>query len=161
MRFRKEPRHTFEDTSRKRSAVLRRQGRERERLPLLAELVAEQQPDVETVMVERAAHRSVWTSERRKKLALNWWDARERLYKYPSGISAALLRYWNNSKWFPGVGIQLSGMMDIFDRGGLIYKDGEITYPLPSFHRHIYPLPDPSDEPARPKTMMLPFGRKQ
>jgi hypothetical protein len=55
MRFRRWPRPTsFEDTTRKRAALTRKQRLEREALPLFSDQIALKQTAVDTVMHERA-----------------------------------------------------------------------------------------------------------
>ena len=55
MRFKRWPRVTpYEDTPRKRAAFLRSQRAQRDKLPLLAELIREGQHDVDTEMARRA-----------------------------------------------------------------------------------------------------------
>jgi len=44
MRFTRGPRHSFTDTARKRALVLVRQRKDREKLPLFGQLIAEEQP---------------------------------------------------------------------------------------------------------------------
>ena len=53
MRFDRYGRQPFRDTPRKRSAVLRKQRREREALPLFADLVASEQKPVDVIVDER------------------------------------------------------------------------------------------------------------
>lgn len=56
MRFRRWPRvSAYEDTPRKRAALLHSQQEQRDKLPLLRDLIAEQQPSAEAEMARRAA----------------------------------------------------------------------------------------------------------
>lgn len=55
MRFTRRPRCEYAVTDRKRAAAVRWQRRQRDSLPLLAPLIAEAQPGIDTVMAERVA----------------------------------------------------------------------------------------------------------
>lgn len=56
MRFSRGPRYVFTDTQRKRAAVLVRQRKDRDKLPLFSSLIGEQQPSVDDVMEQRQQH---------------------------------------------------------------------------------------------------------
>lgn len=68
----------FNDSSRKRAACSRSQRRHREAFPLLAPLIAEQQPAIDDVMAQRAVR---WLEDQkayRARRAAGWRAARAR-----------------------------------------------------------------------------------
>lgn len=109
--YRVEP---FNDTGRKRAACARAQRREREAFPLLAPLIAEQQPSIEAIMAERASRWIVDQQDYRARRAAHWRQARARLGHYPPDIRAKLLAYWQGCKW-PGDPNYLMSMLHMFD----------------------------------------------
>ncbi|WP_298938336.1 hypothetical protein [uncultured Ruegeria sp.] len=95
MRFKHWPRHEFNDTSRKRSALRRKQRLEREALPLFAEQICEEQPSEDQVMQDRAQQ---WVSQEvksRSERAANWRNARRTLDGMPLRTRYILRRAWN------------------------------------------------------------------
>ncbi|TIQ93943.1 MAG: hypothetical protein E5X36_28125 [Mesorhizobium sp.] len=76
----------FEDTRRKRLALARKQRLEREKLPLFSEMIAEEQPDADTVMAQRAEQAVIWEQNTRGRRAANWRRARSRLFAYGDNI---------------------------------------------------------------------------
>lgn len=117
MRFaRAERSGPFEDTRRKRLALARKQRLEREKLPLLAELIAERQPDADTVMVQRATEWARWQQEVRDRRAAEWRRARGRLAAYGPNVRAALRRLWNQAP-YPATSGYLLSMLHSFDTG--------------------------------------------
>lgn len=102
MRFNRMPRYgPFEDTRRKRAALARKQRLEREKFPLFAEQIAEQQPDADTVMAQRAVMAERQEQENRRKRAANWRRARAKLYSYGDNIRPILRRLWKECP-YPG-----------------------------------------------------------
>ena len=85
MRFKRWPRvEAFQETSRTRAAVALSQRRQRDRLPLLAELIAAEQPSIEAVIEERHQAWPKWHQEKRDDRASKWREARRQLAAYPS-----------------------------------------------------------------------------
>lgn len=95
MRFRRWPRPTqFEDTPRKRAALLRKQRLEREALPLFAGQIANHQPEVDDVMHDRAADWLNAQRARRQERAAHWRDVRERLFAIDESLRMTVRRLW-------------------------------------------------------------------
>lgn len=119
MRFRRYGRFAFQDTPRRRAAVLRKQAAERAALPLFAEQIAAEQPAVDAVMADRHAR---WdareTAERQRRAAL-WCKGRARMHQYPAVVRARLLDYWNRHRWLPGDPVYFLDMMHMHDTGQL------------------------------------------
>ena len=85
MRFKRWPRvEAFQETSRTRAAVALSQRRQRDRLPLLADLIATEQPSIEAVIEERHQAWPKWHQEKRDDRASKWREARRQLAAYPS-----------------------------------------------------------------------------
>lgn len=76
MRFTRRPRCEYAVTDRKRAAAVRLQRRQREKLPLLAPLIAEAQPGIDEVMATRVAHWVEWEQRDRDRRAAKWREAR-------------------------------------------------------------------------------------
>lgn len=118
MRFHRFFTYAFEDTPRKRAAVLRKQRAEREALPLFADQIAEAQEGVDSVMAARAA---LWTVEQRaarERRARQWRRARGRLASYPQPIRGELRAYWQRCRW-PADPAYLLCMLRMHDHGRL------------------------------------------
>jgi hypothetical protein len=100
MRFRRWPRPTpFEDTTRKRAALLRKQRLEREALPLLADQIADQQPNVDDVMHYRAID---WMNAKhncRKERAARWREARQRLFVLDDALRMTVRELWRTCSY--------------------------------------------------------------
>lgn len=95
MRFKRWPRvSAYEDTARKRAAFHRSQRQQRERLPLLADLIAEQQPSVEAEMARRAVWWPEQQQEDRDRRARAWRRARARLAAYGGNLRPILRQLW-------------------------------------------------------------------
>lgn len=126
MRFARASRVTaYEPTSRKRSAVVRRQRLERERLPLFAAEIAEGQTDPDQVLADRAVSWVERQRERRAQLARDWWRARAELRALPLDEKAAFIRYWNRSKCPANAGYMLS-YLNMFRDGRIVMHAGEM-----------------------------------
>jgi len=95
MRFRRWPRVTaYEDTPRKRTALARSQRLKREKLPLFADLIAEQQPSADDEMARRA---DIWPRSQRTerdRRARAWRHARQHLSAYADNLRAVILALW-------------------------------------------------------------------
>lgn len=119
MRFVRQRRYgPFEDTRRKRLALARKQRLERERLPLFSEMIAEQQPDADTVMADRAEKWVLWEQENRNRRAANWRRARARLFSYGDNVRQVLRDLWSKAP-YPGTPEYLLDMLHSFDVGRL------------------------------------------
>ncbi|GEM_PF-4959917 len=100
MKFFKTGRHgPFQDTSRKRAALARKQRLEREKFPLFSAEIAEQQKDADTVMQERAVKWDIWQQDHRNKKAALWRKARARLFAYGDNVRPRLTELWNSSPY--------------------------------------------------------------
>ncbi|MHC8495357.1 hypothetical protein ACTU44_21920 (plasmid) [Thalassospira sp. SM2505] len=119
MRFDRNVRFTFDVTDRKRAAAKRRQIREQQALPLLAELVREQQPSIDEEMENRARRWNITSQSHRDFEAKVWRQARARLFRLPADERKKLREYWNNHQWFPGKAVQFAGFMNLYERGQL------------------------------------------
>ncbi len=126
MRFQKTHRHEYTDSNRKRAAVVRRQKREQDALPLFAEQIASEQPSVDAVMVARIASAATSQQKHRNWLARKWREQRQRLNRIPEPDRSAVLDHWNGHKWFPGHPISLAGFLDLYERGGLAFQQKDI-----------------------------------
>jgi hypothetical protein len=97
MRFRKWPRPTaYEETSRKRAAFATKQRREREAMPLFADMIAATQHSVDEEMARRAA----WWPDQQQRLrderAAVWRQARTRLFAFPEALRRSIRRAWRD-----------------------------------------------------------------
>jgi hypothetical protein len=102
MRFRRWPRPTpFEDTTRKRAALARKQRLAREALPLFSIQIAIQQPAVDDVMHERAIDWMDAQRDRRKERAARWRDARHHLFALDGALRATVRTLWRSCPYPP------------------------------------------------------------
>lgn len=95
MRFRKWPKPTaYEETSRKRAAFLAKQRRERDALPLFADVIAAGQHSVD----EEMARRAEWWPEQQQRMrderAAVWRQARASLFEFPTDTRRTIRRIW-------------------------------------------------------------------
>lgn len=95
MRFRKWPKPTaYEETSRKRAAFLAKQRRERDALPLFADVIASGQHSVD----EEMARRAEWWPEQQQRMrderAAVWRQARASLFEFPADTRRTIRRIW-------------------------------------------------------------------
>lgn len=118
MRFRRQEHYEFTDTARKRAAVVRKQARECEALPLFAEQIAATQPAVENVMRDRAEAFARWEGNQRTQRASDWRRARRVLGEYQGAERAALVAYWNACRW-PADPVYLLCMLNMYATGRL------------------------------------------
>lgn len=113
-------------TGRKRAAAVRLQRRQRDKLPLLAPLIAEAQPGIDEVMATRVAHWTEWEQQDRDRRAAKWRGARAVLDRHEPATRRALLVYWNDHKWLPGDPCYLLDLLHGFGKGRLLIEDGRI-----------------------------------
>jgi hypothetical protein len=114
-------------TDRKRAAVTRKHRREQEAMPLLAELIVEQQPDADSVMVERRQRWVAFEQRWRDTRATDWRRARAALALLPADTKAAMLRYWNEHRWLPGDPSYLADAIHRLHTGKLLLVDGQVV----------------------------------
>ena len=126
VRFKRRPRTPYTVTDRKRAAARRLQQRQREALPLLAALVAEQQPCIDQLMEDRVRAWGVSEQSARDWQAQRWREARRILESYEPETRCALLTYWNGHRWLPADASYLLDMLGGFKRGRLVMVDGAI-----------------------------------
>ncbi|MBU1384793.1 hypothetical protein [Brevundimonas sp. SPF441] len=88
-------------TPRQLSAYERSCRAKREKLPLLAPLIAEAQLPAEEEMARRQAGDIVWEQSARDAHAAKWREVRTRLFALPDHARAAVLARYNSSRWFP------------------------------------------------------------
>lgn len=117
MRFKRwPPRTEFEDTPRKRAALLRNQRKQRSKFPLLAEIIADEQPDADTVM-NRRSHQWRHDDDRtRQRRADAWRRARARLFAYDPLRRHEILTLWRTSP-YPADPSYLLDFLDALDKG--------------------------------------------
>lgn len=126
MRFAPHPRPTeYEATPRKRSAVLIRQRKDRDKLPLFGELIRETQPDPDQVLRDRAASILANQIDKRQRAADAWRRGRAAMRALPEPERGAFLRYWNRLK-SPANGTYLLTYLNMLATGRLIMDEGEI-----------------------------------
>ena len=126
MRFTRRPRCPYAVTGRKRAAAVRLQRRQRDKLPLLAPLIAEAQPGIDEVMATRVAQWTEWEQKDRDRRAAKWHGARAALDRHEPATRRALLDYWNGHKWLPGDPWYLLDLLHGFGKGRLLIEDGRI-----------------------------------
>jgi len=117
MRFKRWPRvEAYQETSRTRAAVALSQRRQRERLPLLADLIAAEQPSIEAVIEERHQSWPKWQQETRDYRAARWREARRELQAYSLITRHAIRRLWNDAP-YPADPNYLSDFLLQIERG--------------------------------------------
>lgn len=99
MRFIKSTRHPFNDTSRKRAALARKQKAEREALPLFANQIAASQKSPNDVMQARAAAWAVSEHQARMRRAANWRQARREIDAMPPRMRRKVPAAWNGAPY--------------------------------------------------------------
>jgi hypothetical protein len=120
MRFKRQPRHEYEDTRRKRLAALRWQQRERDSFPLLAAEIGRRQPDIDTIMSERIDRWAETQQANRNRKAAQWREGRKALDQMEPDTRAAILAYWNEHKWLPGDPSYFLDMLHSIKAGRLV-----------------------------------------
>lgn len=117
MRFRRWPRvSAYEDTSRKRAALARAQQAQRDKLPLLAPLIAERQPSADAEIARRAAWWPRVQQRDRDRRAHDWRRARARLARYGDNLRPLLIQLWNGCP-YPADPVYLLDMLHSIDTG--------------------------------------------
>ena len=91
----------YEDTGRKRLGVLRHQQRQRDALPLFADLIAASQPSVDTVMIERAEQAAKFAQQLRNNRAAYWRKVRAVFYAMPPVERAKIRQLFELGKFAP------------------------------------------------------------
>ena len=127
MRFTKRQRHPFTDTPRKRAAVLVRQRKDRDRLPLFAEEIAATQKSVEEVMTARNGHWIRREIETRQAEAAKWREVRARIFALPDHERRLFLTYWNTHRWYPGNAGYLATVLYCYEVGRLVEHEGKLV----------------------------------
>jgi hypothetical protein len=117
MRFKRWPRiSAYEDTSRKRAALSRSQRLAREKLPLLADIIAETQPDAD----EEMARRAVWwpraQQRDRDRRAANWREARTRIAAFDPPVRSRIFALWRDCPYPADPGYLMDLLTDV-ERG--------------------------------------------
>lgn len=118
MRFTRFGQYEFQDTNRKRAAVLRRNRLECERHPLFADEIAATQDTPDQAMDSR---REIWTrrqAESRLVRARHWREARAQLRVYDADDRLGLLAYWQRCSW-PADPEYLVSMLQMYEVGRL------------------------------------------
>lgn len=117
MRFKRWPRvEAYMETARTRAAVALSQRRQREKLPLLADLIAAEQPSIDAVIGERHRNWPKWQQQKRDQRAELWREARRRLTAYPLITRHAIRRLWDVAP-YPGDPSYLSDFLLQIERG--------------------------------------------
>jgi hypothetical protein len=117
MRFRRWPRVTaFEATPLKRAGLARSQRRQRDKLPLLADLIAETQPSADDEMARRAEHWPKLQQKERDERAKQWRRARQRLFKYEQPLCATIQAIWRGCP-YPADPVYLLDLLHQIDMG--------------------------------------------
>ena len=117
MRFRRWPRvSAYEDTYRKRAALARAQQAQRNNLPLLAPLIAEQQPSADAEMARRSAWWPRVQQRHRDRRAHDWRRARTWLAGYGDNLRPVLIQLWSGCP-YPADPVYLLDMLHSIDTG--------------------------------------------
>lgn len=117
MRFRRWPRVTaFEATPLKRAGLARSQRRQRDKLPLLAELIAETQPSADEEMARRAEYWPKLQQKERDDRAKQWRRARRRLLEYEQRLRASIRSIWQGCP-YPADPVYLLDLLHQIDMG--------------------------------------------
>lgn len=100
MRHRRWPRvSAYQDTPRKRAALARSQQHQHDRLPLLAPLIAEAQPDPEIEMARRGATWPEQQQHDRDRRAHDWRCARAKLAAHAQATRRVIAKLWRESPY--------------------------------------------------------------
>ncbi len=95
------PLPAYEDTRRKRLGVLRSQQRQRDALPLFADMIAATQPCVDAVMTERAEQAAKFAQQLRDNQAASWRKVRTIFYTLAPADRAKIKRLFELGKFVP------------------------------------------------------------
>lgn len=115
----------YEPTNRKIAAGAKRLRLDREKLPLFADLIAEQQPSLDELMERRAFAFVQNQIDTRARKAASWREARARYFQLPQPLRAHFLKWWNQSS-YPGDGGYFATALTQLERGDLIMHRGEL-----------------------------------
>jgi len=119
MRFRRWPRVTvFEATPLKRAGLERFQCRQRDKLPLLADLIAETQPSADEEMARRAEYWPKLQQKERDDLAKLWRRARKRLFEYHLPLRNTIRSIWQGCP-YPADPVYLLDLLHQADMGNM------------------------------------------
>lgn len=113
MRFTRYERHNPIDfNARRLAAFARKQARERERYPLLADHVADEQHSVEEEITRRTARAGSFEQRMRDYYARSWRDARRIYFSQPEAVRAVIRAKW--STWVgPTTSTYFAWMVDV------------------------------------------------
>ncbi len=128
MRFHRHQRHEFTDTPRKRAAVLRRQRKDREALPLFADEIAAEQPSVDKVMTDRAAYWIEREQRERAERARQWLEVRAKIRALPERERRLFLAFWNSHRWFPGTPSYCATVLHCYRKGEYVEHQGALVH---------------------------------
>jgi len=126
MRFTHRPRCEYTVTDRKRAAAVRLHRRQRDKLPLLASLIAETQSSIDALMTTRVDNWIVLEQNGRDRRAAQWREGRALLDQHEPATRRALLGYWNGHRWLPGDPMYLLDLLHGFCRGRYVIDDGRL-----------------------------------
>jgi hypothetical protein len=154
MRFKKIIRSPYEDTRRKRLAALRSQQRERDRFPLLADHIKDQQPGLDEIMARRAEQWEQIEATSRNSRAEAWRKARRLFYTFDAETRRIIRFYWNSHRWYPGDPSYFSYVLKCLQKGTLIKRGGTLE-PV-SVTISVSQSIDRIEGVAPPKPLMLP-----
>jgi hypothetical protein len=128
MRFKRWPRRTeFEDTPRKRAALLRNHRKQRHKIPLLADIIAEVQPDADTVMNDRAHQWRHGEDRARQLRAKAWRCARARIFACEPALRRRILNLWKSAP-YPGDPSHLLDFLGALENGRIDPADPPWIY---------------------------------
>lgn len=117
MRFKRWPRvASYRETGRKRAALRRAQQAQRNKLPLLATMIAETQPTVDEEMARRARAWPRAQQRGRDERAALWRRARSRMAAYGDNVRPLLRKLWNEAP-YPADPYCLLDLLTQYDRG--------------------------------------------
>ena len=126
MRFTRRPRCPYTVTDRKRAAAVRLQRRQRDKLPLLAPLIAQAQPSIDAVMTARVTHWIASEQRDRDRRAAQWREGRATLDGHDLATRRALLDYWNGHRWLPGDPTYLLDLLHGFETGRYVIDNRQL-----------------------------------
>jgi hypothetical protein len=141
MRFRKWPKPTqYEETSRKRAAFLAKQRREREALPLFADMIAAGQHSIDEEMARRADWWPRQQQDRRDERAAVWRKARARLFAFPADRRRTIRALWRECP-YPADPYSFADFLHQIEIGKL-----DTARPSWRFHARAQPRTTPDPE---------------
>jgi len=97
-------------SDRQRENIGKRQQRQQQAFPLLAELIAEQQPTIAEEIAHREQAWAAWQQSWRKTRSDMWRNARRQFYALPAEQRQRLRTYWNSCR-YPGNPEYLLGIL--------------------------------------------------